>query len=131
MMMNYPIGLFYATPACCVLSLPLAIYILYSNIISRTSIGSTSDLDSSPSRPETRTIKRKSTYSNSSSSLSMKTERKNNRSNMSSSSSSPSIHLKTKLDNDEDERSATVTKTRHSDDEILHISTPDIHDDTT
>jgi hypothetical protein len=59
----------------------------------------------------------------------MKTERKDNRSSMSSSLSS--VHLKTKLDNDEDERSATVTKTRHSDEEPLHISTPDIHDDAT
>jgi hypothetical protein len=88
------------------------IYISFSSpILSRSSsIGSTSDVDSDPSRPETRTIKkeiRESIHSNSSS-------------------------IKDNIDNDDDNiRAATVTKIRHSDEEVLSVTTPDVTEDDT
>jgi hypothetical protein len=85
------------------------LYIFFSSpILSRSSsIGSTSDVDSNPSRPETRTIKKESRES---------------------------IHSKSSLikdDDDENARAATVTKIRHSDEEVLPVSTPDITEDDT
>ncbi len=41
------------------------------------------------------------------------------------------LPIKTNLDDDENIRTATVTKIRHSDEEILPLSTPDINDDET
>lgn len=92
--------------------------IVYSSeILSRSSIESTSDLDSNVSRSETRTINkqfRESIQSNSSSSLlSMKTERKIR--------SNPSSSSYTITTNDENRRAATVTKTRQSDDETYEL----------
>jgi len=93
------------------------IYVSFSSQIpSGFSLGSTSDVDSNLSRPETRTIRkenRESIHSSSSSLLSMKTE---------------DLSRKNTNDN-ENIRSATVTKIRHSDEEILHALTPDINDD--
>ncbi len=87
------------------------VYISFSSrILTGSSIGSTSDVDSNPSRPETRTIKkenRESIHSNSSSLLSIKN-----------------------IDN-ENTRSATVTKIRHTDEEISSVTTPDVIDDDT
>ncbi|CAF0842024.1 unnamed protein product [Adineta ricciae] len=92
-------------------------------ILSRSSsIGSTSDEPSHPSRAETRILNRErrdSTRSNSSSLLSMKSERK------------LSSKTKEKVDSPvisdtENRRTATVTRTRSSKEQLVHISTPDI-----
>lgn len=97
-----------------------------SEIQSGSSIGSTTDFDSSSSRPDTRTMKLKSSAilrSSSSSFLSRKNER-NFR------SKKPLFHSKTEdlsskddLHLDEKLRAATVTKIRHSDDDIVPLST--------
>ena len=72
---------------------------------------------------------RESISSNSSSLISIKSERKFR-------SKIPLVHSKTEdlsmkdnLDHDKNTRSATVTKIRHTDEETLHVSTPD-DDDT-
>jgi len=124
MMMNYPMGLslmlsksvfvLHVIIVSCFRHIRL-LYVLRlfsSEILSRSSIESTSDLDSSVSRPETRTINkefRQSIQTNSSSLISMKTERKIR--------SNPSSVSYTITTTEEHRRAATVTKFRQSDEE--------------
>lgn len=126
MMMNYPMGLFLFDVVCPidVVRVPFFAKLLMfsSDIRSGSSIGSTTDFDSSSSRPETRTMKLKSSEilrSSSSSFLSRKFRSKK-----------PLFHSKTEdlsnkddLHLDEKIRATTVTKIRHSDDDIRPIST--------
>ena len=107
------------------------IYVSFSSqILSRSSsIGSTSDVDSNSSRPETRAIKketRESIHSNSSS-YSLKSERKI-QSNISSHSKTEETIPNT---DDENVRTATVTKMRPPEEELLRVSTPDINNEDT
>ena len=98
--------------------LPTLICISFSSqILSRSSsIGSTSDNDSNISRSDTRTIR--------------KDNRESIHSNSSSLKSARQIHSLMKNNtNAEDIRTATVTRMRRSEEELTHVSTPDINDD--
>lgn len=106
--------------------LVLKILVFSSEILSRTSIGSTSELDSSSSRPETRTIKRKSSenlQSSSSSFLSKGNERTFRLKIPLRHAKTEDLSMKDDFHLDENIRAATVTKIRHSDEENLPIST--------